>query len=208
MRTAGKWRLLGIAAALLTTITGPRDAAADEAAKDEPPITQSDRAHWAFQRLARPAVPHAGDTSWPRNDIDEFILASLRESGLDPSPEADRRALLRRVTLDLTGLPPTPREVEQFLADKEPDAFERVIDRLLASPAYGERWAQHWLDLARFAETDGFEHDHVRPEAWKYRDWVIKALNSDMPYSEFVRLQIAGDLIRPGDESAAIATGF
>jgi hypothetical protein len=105
-------------------------------------------------------------------------------------------------------LPPTPEEVDQFLTDKELGAYERVIDRLLASPAYGERWAQHWLDLARFAETDGFEHDHIRPQAWEYRDWVIQALNNDMPYGEFVRLQIAGDLIRPEDESAAVATGF
>jgi hypothetical protein len=153
-------------------------------------------------------VPRHGDTSWPRNEIDEFILAALRDAGLDPSPEADRVTLIRRVTLDLTGLPPTPQEVEQFLADKEPDAFERVVDRLLASDAYGERWAQHWLDLARFAETDGFELDHVRPDAWKYRDWVIDALNNDLSYSEFVRLQVAGDLLRPGDESAAVATGF
>ena len=116
-----------------------------------------------FNRLRHRRVPHVGDTSWPRNPIDEFILAALREAELDPSPEADRTTLIRRVTLDLTGLPPTPDEVDQFLADKEPDAYERVIDRLLASPAYGERWAQHWLDLARFAETDGFEHDHVRP---------------------------------------------
>jgi hypothetical protein len=209
MRTAARWRILVLAVALLATVGAPPPhGIADEAAKDERPITQSDSAHWAFQPLAAPTVPRHGDTSWPRNEIDEFILASLREADLDASPEADRATLIRRVTLDLTGLPPTPREVQQFVDDKEPDAFERVIDRLLASPAYGERWAQHWLDLARFAETDGFEHDHVRPQAWKYRDWVIEALNSDMPYGEFVRHQIAGDLIRPGDESAAVATGF
>jgi hypothetical protein len=183
-------------------------AVADEAGKDESPITPRDREHWAFRPLAAPAVPHVGDTSWPRNAIDQFILAALRDAGLDSSPEADRFTLIRRVTIDLTGLPPTPNEVDQFLADDEPNAYERVVDRLLARSAYGERWAQHWLDLARFAETDGFEHDHVRPDAWKYRDWVIQALNDDMPYGEFVRLQIAGDLVRPGDESAAVATGF
>jgi hypothetical protein len=181
---------------------------ADEAARYETPITDVDRAHWAFRPLAAPVVPHVSDTAWPRNPIDEFILLALRESNLEPSPEADRVTLLRRATLDLTGLPPTPQQVQEFLADDEPGAFERIIDRLLASPAYGERWAQHWLDLARFAETDGFEHDHIRPDAWKYRDWVIRALNDDLPYGEFVRLQIAGDLVRPGDEAAAVATGF
>jgi hypothetical protein len=209
MRTATSWRLFVVAATLLAVVGAlPFDGFADEAAKDESPLTQSDRAHWAFQPLAAPAVPHVGDTSWPRNEIDAFILASLRESRLEPSPEADRATLIRRATLDLTGLPPTPTEVERFVGDNEPDAFERVVDRLLASPSYGERWAQHWLDLARFAETDGFEHDHVRPKAWKYRDWVIDALNDDLPYGEFVCLQIAGDLLRPGDGQAAVATGF
>ena len=183
-------------------------AAADEAANEEIAITSSDREHWAFRPLTDPPVPHVADASWPRNPIDEFVLTALRDQGLEPSPEADRETLIRRATFDLTGLPPTPREVRQFRADQEPDAYERVIDRLLASPAYGERWAQHWLDLARFAESDGFELDHVRPQAWKYRDWVIAALNQDLPYGEFVRLQIAGDLIRPGDEWAVVATGF
>jgi hypothetical protein len=209
MRTARISRLVLVAAAALTAAgSWSPSANADEAAKYEPPITKVDRAHWAFHPLAQPTVPRAGDTSWPRNPIDEFVLAALRDAGLDPSPEADRATLIRRATLDLTGLPPTPREVEEFLADNEPDAFVRVIDRLLASPAYGQRWAQHWLDLARFAESDGFEHDYVRPDAWKYRNWVIDALNNDLPYGEFVRLQIAGDLVRPGDESAAVATGF
>jgi hypothetical protein len=201
--------LVVVAAAwLITASDWPPAARADEAGKDEPPITKDDRAHWAFQPLAQPTVPRAGDTSWPRNPIDEFILAALRDAALEPSAEADRATWIRRATLDLTGLPPTPGEVDEFLADNETDAFERVIDRLLASPAYGERWAQHWLDLARFAESDGFEHDHIRPDAWKYRDWVIDALNNDLPYGEFVRLQIAGDLVRPGDEDAAVATGF
>ncbi|MDB5337065.1 MAG: hypothetical protein JWN70_2684 [Planctomycetaceae bacterium] len=123
-------------------------------------------------------------------------------------PPADRLTYLRRVTFDLTGLPPTPAEQAEFLADGAADARERLIDRLLASPAYGERWAQHWLDLARFAETDGYEHDLVRQNAWRYRDWVVEALNRDLPYDEFVRLQLAGDLIHPGDPSATVATGW
>jgi hypothetical protein len=209
MHIAFPMREVVLSATWLAMVVGVHlSAAADEAARSEPAITSSDREHWAFRPLAVATVPHVSDTSWPRNPIDEFILAALREAELEPSPEADRLTLIRRATLDLTGLPPTPHDVDQFLADDQAGAYERVIDRLLAAPAYGERWAQHWLDLARFAETDGFELDHVRPQAWKYRDWVIQALNDDMPYGEFVRLQIAGDLIRPGDESAAVATGF
>lgn len=128
--------------------------------------------------------------------------------GLAPLPPADRRTLIRRVTFDLTGLPPTPAEIVRFVSDAAPDAFDQLFDRLLASSAYGERWAQHWLDLVRFAETDGFEHDLERPNAWRYRDWVIAALNADLPYDEFVRLQLAGDELRPDDAGAAIATGF
>ena len=121
---------------------------------------------------------------------------------------ADRSTLLRRITFDLTGLPPTPDELADFCADSSPLAYERLVDRLLASPHYGERWGQHWLDLARFAETDGFEFDQARPDAWRYRDWVVQALNHDMPYDTFVRLQLAGDEVRPGDPAAFIATGF
>ena len=128
------------------------------------------------------------------------------EGGLAPRPKPSRPTLLRRLSFDLTGLPPTPEELAAFESDKPPDAYERLVDRLLACPAYGERWAQHWLDLARFAETDGFEHDKVRPQAWKYRDWVIAALNADMPYDEFVRLQVAGEAEDrdqgPGDRNA------
>ncbi|HVX64858.1 MAG TPA: DUF1549 and DUF1553 domain-containing protein [Pirellulales bacterium] len=143
-----------------------------------------------------------------RTPIDSFILAGLEHENLAPQPPADRATLLRRATIDLTGLPPDPADINAFLADRSPDAWERVIDRLLASPAYGERWAQHWLDLARFAESDGFEFDKVRPDAWRYRDWVIEALNADLPYDEFVQLQIAGDELLPGDRQAAAATGF
>ena len=128
--------------------------------------------------------------------------------GFAHAPEADRVALIRRVTFDLTGLPPTPAEVDAFLADDRPDAYERLVDRLLASPRYGERWAQHWLDLAHYADSNGFEADAERPDAWRYRDWVVRALNADMPYDRFVALQIAGDEVAPGDIDALIATGF
>lgn len=177
-------------------------------APSEPPITAADRSHWSFQPPVRPALPHIRDVDWPRNSVDVFILARLEREGLQPMPEADRITLVRRVSFDLTGLPPTAEEVDQFVNDSSPNAYERLVERLLGSTAYGERWAQHWLDLARFAETDGFEHDYVRPNAWRYRDWVIDALNADLPYDEFVRLQLAGDELRPDDPAAAIATGF
>ena len=191
----------------LLVIVGLATARADESAPlVEPPITPADRDYWAFKPLSRPSLPETdGDGTSP---IDGFILARLKREGILPLPEADRLTLLRRVTFDLTGLPPSPDEIAAFLADNAPDAYEHVVDRLLASPAYGERWAQHWLDLARFAETDGFEHDKVRPDAWRYRDWVIDALNRDMPLDEFIQLQIAGDELQPEDPQAAIATGF
>jgi hypothetical protein len=159
----------------------------------EAPIADSDRDHWAFQPIRRPDLPQILHSEWPQTGIDAFILARLEAKQIEPAAEADRTTLLRRLSFDLMGLPPTPDEVLSFEGDTSPDAFERQVDRLLASPAYGERWSQHWLDLARFAETDGFEHDKVRPEAWRYRDWVIDALNADLPYREFVTGQIAGD---------------
>ena len=174
----------------------------------EEPVTEADRDHWSFRPLVRPLVPQAAGASWPNGAIDRFILARLKRVGLSPAPRADRATLLRRVTFDLTGLPPTPDEIAAFLSDLKPGAYDRVVDRLLASPAYGERYAQHWLDLARYADTDGFEHDNVRPTAWKYRDWVIDSLNADVAFDEFVRLQLAGDELRPGDAQARIATGF
>jgi hypothetical protein len=159
----------------------------------EGPITEGDRAHWAFAPVVRHAIPRVEDADWLKSGIDAFILARLEKAGLPGAPEAGRETLLRRLSFDLTGLPPAPEEMTAFEGDQSPDAYERVVDRLLASPDFGERWAQHWLDLARFAETDGFEHDKVRPESWRYRDWVIEALNEDMPYDQFVRLQVAGD---------------
>lgn len=177
-----------------------------EDAPDEPPLTAVDREHWAFQPLKRPAVPDVRHTGWLRTPVDAFILAELEKRELAPAREAERAAWLRRVTFDVTGLPPSSHELAAFLADDSPNDYERVIDRLLTSPGYGERWGQHWLDLARFAETDGFEHDKLRPDAWKYRDWVIAALNADVPYDQFVRLQLDGDEV--GNPVGAIAAMF
>jgi hypothetical protein len=148
------------------------------------------------------------DAAVARNPIDAFILAGLKEHGLAPSPEADKRTLIRRVTFDLTGLPPTFQQVEAFVRDDSPDAYEKLVDRLLASPDYGVHWARHWLDVARFGESDGFERDQYRADAWRYRDWVVDAFNSDMPYDRFVRMQIAGDVTEPVSADGIIATGF
>jgi hypothetical protein len=164
--------------------------------------------HWAWQPVARPAVPPAR-AGWPvRNEIDRFLQQSLADRGLAPAPEADRRTLIRRLSFDLVGLPPTPEEVEAFVADPAADAYETLVDRLLASEHHGERWARHWLDIAHYADTHGFERDQVRPNAWRYRDWVIQALNRDLPYDRFLRDQIAGDLLAPDDPDRVIATGF
>ncbi|HEX4610984.1 MAG TPA: DUF1549 and DUF1553 domain-containing protein, partial [Urbifossiella sp.] len=157
------------------------------------------KAHWAFQPLKRPAAP---------GTVDGFVLAKLRAAGLGFNPPADKRNLLRRVYLDLIGLPPTPEQVDAFLKDGSPTAFEKVVDELLASPQYGERWARHWLDLVRFAESHGFEHDYDRPTAYHYRDFVIKALNADLPFDTFARWQLAGDELAPTDPLAVMATGY
>ena len=185
---------------------------ADEKTKSQvaPPetFTADQGDHWAYQPITRIDPPKVKNSSWTRNVIDRFILSDLETSELSPSPEADRLALIRRLTFDLLGLPPEPQDVERFVDDARPDAYERLVDRLLADPRHGERWAQHWLDLAHYADSNGFELDAERPDAWRYRDWVVSALNSDMPYKQFVELQIAGDELRPGDHSALIATGF
>src|SRR5262249_43025205 len=152
-----------------------------------------DRGHWAFQKVTSPEPPRVNATASCRNPIDAFVLAALETKQLAPSPPADKSTLLRRASLDLIGLPPTPQEIEAFLADNSSDAFDKVVKRLLASSQYGERWARHWLDLARYAESDGFKSDETRPNVWRYRDYVIKSLNQDKPYNRFVREQIAGD---------------
>ena len=153
------------------------------------------REHWAFRAMGRPEPPGVEDESWVRGPIDRFILARLEADGLAPVAPADRRQLLRRVTFDLTGLPPTPEDIEAFLADETPNAYARVVDRLLASPRYGERWGRHWLDVARYADSNGLDENVAHPNAFRYRDWVIKAFNDNKPYSEFVQEQIAGDLM-------------
>jgi Protein of unknown function (DUF1553)/Protein of unknown function (DUF1549)/Planctomycete cytochrome C/Concanavalin A-like lectin/glucanases superfamily len=163
--------------------------------------------HWAFIAPVKATPPVVKETSWPRNDIDRFILARMESSGLQPAPEADRRTLIRRVTLDLTGLPPTPEEVDAFVNDKSPDAYEKVVDRLLASPHYGEHRARYWLDAARYADTQGFHFDNYR-EMWPYRDWVIKAFNKNMPFDRFTVEQLGGDLLPNATLDQKIASGF
>src|SRR5262249_33397449 len=163
---------------------------------------------WALTAPVRPALPAVKDAAWCRNPIDRFILAGLEAKRLRPSPPAEKATLLRRVTFDLTGLPPTPDEIDAFVNDTSPDAYERVVERLLASPHHGERWSTFWLDLARYAETDGFKADDPRPQAWRYRDYVIRSFNADKPYDRFVREQIAGDELYPDDPAALVATGF
>ena len=166
------------------------------------------RHHWAFQKIVSTKVPAVRQSSWVGNPIDAFILAGLEARGIEPGPAADKTTLLRRVTLDLTGLPPTPEELAGFLADRSEHAYARVVDRLLQSPQYGERWARHWLDLARYAESEGFKADETRPNAWRYRDYVIQSFNQDKPYDRFVREQIAGDELWPDDPQAQVATAF
>ena len=183
-------------------------AAADDGPITVKPITSEEREHWAFQPPRRTAPPSVKAREWVRNPIDAFIEEGLEASGLTPSAEADRTTLLRRLSFDLTGLPPSPDEIAAFLGDHSVNAYEKVVERLLASPQYGVRWAQHWLDLARYADTDGFEFDQARPNAWRYRDWVVDALNRDLPYDQFIRLQLAGDEVAPDDPSFFVATGF
>lgn len=175
---------------------------------EERPITPEERQYWAFRRPARAPVPAVSHERWGRNPIDAFLLSAFRAKGLAPSPPADRRALIRRVYLDLLGLPPSPEEVDAFVNDRSTDAWPKLVDRLLASPHYGERWARHWLDLVRYADSGGFEFDVDRHEAWRYRDYVVRSFNDDKPYSQFVREQIAGDELAPESDEAMIATGF
>ncbi len=163
--------------------------------------------HWAFKRPVSPVIPATKDVSWPRNAIDRFVLARLETEGLAPSPEADGYNLVRRLFLDLIGLPPSPEEADAFVTDASPDAYEKLVDRLLASPHYGERWARRWLDLARYADTNGYEKDRPR-NIWPYRDWVINALNAGMPFDQFTIEQLAGDLLPHATREQRVATGF
>src|SRR5262249_5731117 len=163
--------------------------------------------HWAFRPVVRPAVPPAAG-SWARTSIDAFLAAAHRARGLTPAAEAPRRVLVRRLYLDLVGLPPTPEEIAGSERDGRPDAYERLVERLLASPHHGERFARHWLDLARYADSEGYESNHLRPHAYRYRDWVVAAFNADLPFADFIRRQIAGDEVRPYSDDHLVATGF
>lgn len=177
--------------------------AAEAGARDT--YTAAERRHWAFQPRGNPAVPKVVGVTHP---IDAFLLERLQKEGLSFAPPADRLTLVRRLYFDLTGLPPSPAEIDAFLADKSPRAWENLIDRLLESPRYGERWAQHWLDVVRFAESDGFEYDTHRPDAWRYRDYVIRSIQQDKPFDRFILEQIAGDEIDPNDHELRIASGL
>jgi hypothetical protein len=181
---------------------GPAGAADDYVV----PATTKD--HWAWKPPVRPPVPRVNDRTWLKSPIDAFVLERLEAAGITPAPPAPRDRLIRRVTFDLTGLPPTPEEIDAFVADPSPNAFEKVIDRLLASPQYGERWGRHWLDVVRFAESNGYEFDEPRPNAWRYRDYVISSFNQDKLYDRFIREQLAGDELYPDEPEALVATGF
>jgi hypothetical protein len=171
-------------------------------------ISDEDRAFWSFQPLVRQEPPQVPDVEWSGNAIDRFVFERLRLAGLTPAERADRRTLIRRVTFDLLGVPPTPDEVQQFLGDESPQAFASLVDRLLERPEYGQRWARHWLDLVRYAESDGFRQDAYRPHAWRYRDYVIQSFNDDKPYDQFVLEQLAGDELWPGNPDAMVATAL
>jgi len=183
----------------LTAVTAPT------AAKR---FTAAQRNFWAFQQVVKPTPPRVKGASWVRTPIDAFILAKLEEKNLKPNPPADKVTLIRRAYLDVIGLPPTPEQVQAFLADSSSQAFEKVVDDLLASPHYGERWGRHWLDLARYADTQGFKADETRPNVWRYRDYVIESINQDKPFDRFIQEQIAGDELYPTEPSARVATGF
>ena len=178
------------------------------APRTEDPFTERQRSYWAFQRVQRPAVPEARRRDRLRNPVDAFVLHKLEEKQIEPGEPADKVTLLRRAYFDLIGLPPTPEDTAAFLGDDDPDAFAGVVDRLLASPLYGERWGRHWLDLARYAESEGFKSDETRPNAWRYRDYVIQSFNQDKPYDLFIKEQIAGDELWPDHVDALIATAF
>ncbi len=162
--------------------------------------------HWAFRPVRRPEVPEAGP--WARNPVDAFVAREHRKRGLEPAPEAPRPTLIRRLSLDLVGLPPAPEEVRAFVEDPSPDAYEKVVERLLASPHYGERWARHWMDVARYADSEGYESNHPRPHLWRYRDYLVDRFNRDVPFDRMVREQVAGDEIEPYDDANLVATGF
>ncbi len=173
--------------------------------------TAAERRHWAFQKRSQPAFPaftDPKDAVWAKTPIDAFVLARMKKENFTPAPPADRATLIRRLSFDLTGLPPSPREISAFVGDRSPQAWEHLVERMLASPHYGERWGQHWLDVVRYADTDGFEYDTHRFDSWRYRDYVIRAFNNDKPYDRFIAEQLAGDEIAPQEDETLIAAGF
>src|SRR3569833_3964891 len=173
--------------------------------------TDAQRNNWAFvprKKITPPVIMNPVDKAWVKTPIDAFIVAGLRKAGLRPAPQADKITLIRRATYDLHGVPPTPEEIAAFLTDTSPKAWEHVVDRLLASPRYGEQWGRHWLDVVRFAESDGYEYDTHRPDAYRFRDYVVESFNADKPYDEFVKQQLAGDEIDSKNEECLIASGF
>ncbi|MEZ5353584.1 MAG: PSD1 and planctomycete cytochrome C domain-containing protein [Bryobacteraceae bacterium] len=202
-----RWILAGAPWPAAVVSRGEADAKAAMRAMEERPITPEERAFWAFRQPVRPAIPSTGDA----NPVDAFLKKTWLEKKLTPAPEADRRTLVRRAYLDLLGLPPTPAEVDAFLGDRSPEAWEKLVDKLLASPHYGERWGRFWLDLVRYSDSGGYEYDRERHNGWRYRDWVVDAFNKDKPYDAFIREQIAGDEYPAEGEaraSAMVATGF
>jgi hypothetical protein len=201
------WLLPAPLVVIASVMAGDKTLPSQDVAPPEK-FSHEQRDHWAYQPVGRVDPPAVKEARWVKNGIDSFILAEIEKLGMAHAPEADRVALIRRVTYDLSGLPPTLEDVSDFVDDRRVDAYERLVDRLLASPQYGQRWGQHWLDLAHYADSNGFELDAERPDAWRYRDWVVNALNADVPYNRFVSLQIAGDDVAPGDRDALIATGF
>jgi mono/diheme cytochrome c family protein len=203
--TLRRWIVAGASLDGVEGATSPdeKQRKAELAKLEERPITPEERANWAFRKPVRPAIPSSAE-----HPVDAFLLARQHDKGLKPVARADRRTLVRRAYLDLIGIPPSPSEVEAFLKDTAPDAWPRLVDKLLASPHYGERWGRHWLDLVRYADSGGFEYDVDWPNAWRYRDYVVAAFNQDKPYDQFIREQIAGDEIAPDSKEALIATGY
>ena len=197
------WSLTGV-----LTLESFAAVAAEAAAEPRPARSSQSQPHWAYQPVARPALPAVQDKKWVRSPIDTLVLAQLEAKNIKPSADADKATLIRRVTLDTWGIIPTPEEVKAFVDDKSPKAYEKLVDRLLASPRYGERWGRRWLDLTRHADSDGYNTDGTRPNMWRYRDYVIKAFNDDKPYNIFIKEQLAGDELWPDRKDALVATGF